>query len=47
MRAAGGGVYTLDGAPMRYGKCKQKTDADYANPWFAAAGKFNPFALAS
>jgi 3'(2'),5'-bisphosphate nucleotidase len=47
VRAAGGGVYTLDGAPLRYGKCNQATDTDYANPWFVAAGRFNPFAMAS
>lgn len=43
LRAAGGGVYTLDGAALRYGKRRQDTDVDFANPWFVAAGRFNPF----
>jgi 3'-phosphoadenosine 5'-phosphosulfate (PAPS) 3'-phosphatase len=38
LRAAGGRVVTLDGAPLRYGKRRQKSDADYANPHFLAFG---------
>ena len=45
LRAAGGTVCTLDGAPLQYGKRGQAGDADYANPWFVAAGGFDPFAL--
>jgi 3'(2'), 5'-bisphosphate nucleotidase len=43
LRAAGGGVYTMDGARLRYGKRNQTGDVDYANPWFVAAGRFDPF----
>jgi 3'(2'), 5'-bisphosphate nucleotidase len=43
LRAAGGQVATLDGAPLRYGKRKQPDDADFANPWFvASAGPLAP-----
>jgi 3'(2'),5'-bisphosphate nucleotidase len=45
LRAAGGRVCTLDGAPLAYGKRRQANDVDYANPWFVAAGCFNPFQL--
>lgn len=38
LRAAGGAVVTLDGAPLRYGKRNQPHDADFANPWFLACG---------
>lgn len=43
LRAAGGSVRTLDGAALQYGKRGQADDADYANPWFVAAGGFDPF----
>jgi 3'(2'),5'-bisphosphate nucleotidase len=43
LRAAGGQVCTMDGRPLGYGKRSQATDVDYANPWFVAAGRFNPF----
>ncbi len=46
LRAAGGMVMTLDGKPLRYGKRNQATDADFANPWFVAAGAWDPFAVA-
>ncbi len=44
LRAAGGGVFTLDGAPLPYGKRNQPHDSDFANPFFVAAGGFDPFA---
>jgi 3'(2'), 5'-bisphosphate nucleotidase len=44
LRAAGGMVTTVDGAPLRYGKRNQADDTDFANPWFVAAGGFDPFA---
>ncbi|QGZ96145.1 3'(2'),5'-bisphosphate nucleotidase CysQ [Terricaulis silvestris] len=43
LRAAGGQVCTMDGQLLRYGKRLQASDVDYANPWFVAAGRFNPF----
>ena len=43
LRAAGGGVWTMDGQPLRYGKKRQADEADFANPWFIAASS-NPFA---
>jgi 3'(2'),5'-bisphosphate nucleotidase len=43
LRAAGGRVYTMDGELLRYGKRGQSGDVDYANPWFVAAGRINPF----
>lgn len=42
LRAAGGQVVTLDGAPLRYGKRGQPDDTDFANPWFIAAGGIDP-----
>lgn len=42
LRAAGGCVYTMDGAPMVYGKRNQANDTDFANPWFVAAGAWQP-----
>ena len=45
LRAAGGRVRTLDGAPLRYGKRRQPDEVDFANPWFVAAGAFDPFLL--
>lgn len=47
LRAAGGGVSTLDGAALLYGKRGQADDADFANPWFVAAGGFDPFSSQS
>jgi len=47
LRAAGGMVMTLDGAPLVYGKRDQAEDVDFANPWFVAAGGFDPFAPAA
>jgi len=44
LRAAGGGVSTMDGAPLRYGKREQADDVDFANPWFVASGGLDPFA---
>jgi 3'(2'),5'-bisphosphate nucleotidase len=38
LRAAGGLVTTLDGAPLTYGKRVQKSDSAYANPFFVAFG---------
>ncbi|NDW04912.1 3'(2'),5'-bisphosphate nucleotidase CysQ [Jiella pacifica] len=36
LRAAGGIVTTLDGAPLVYGKRRQAEDVDFANPHFVA-----------
>lgn len=38
LRAAGGAVVTVDGAPLSYGKRNQADDADFANPYFIAVG---------
>lgn len=38
LRAAGGGVVTLDGQPLLYGKDAPDDDAPYANPFFIAFG---------
>lgn len=43
--AAGGGVFTLDGNPLAYGKADHESGA-FANPHFVAAGAFDPFARA-
>ena len=43
LRAADGGVMTMDGKPLLYGKRNQAEDVDFANPWFVAAGRFDPF----
>ena len=43
LRAAGGRVLTLDGRPLAYGKRGQADDSDFANPFFVAAGGFDPF----
>ncbi len=43
LRAAGGRVCTMDGRALSYGKRNQASDTDYANPWFVAAGRFDPF----
>ena len=37
LRAAGGTTTTLDGVPLLYGKTRQASDADFANPNFIAA----------
>jgi 3'-phosphoadenosine 5'-phosphosulfate (PAPS) 3'-phosphatase len=37
LRAAGGRVDTLDGKPLIYGKRRQASDTDFANPHFVAA----------
>lgn len=37
LRAAGGETRTLDGAPLAYGKTRQASDSDFANPNFIAA----------
>lgn len=37
LRAAGGVVRRLDGAPLTYGKRSQPDDTDFANPHFVAA----------
>lgn len=42
LKAAGGEVYTLDGATLTYGKANHESGA-YANPHFVAAGAFDPF----
>ena len=47
LRAAGGGVRTMDGKPLVYGKRDQADDVDFANPWFVASGPFDPFAVAA
>ncbi|MEM9223809.1 MAG: 3'(2'),5'-bisphosphate nucleotidase CysQ [Pseudomonadota bacterium] len=44
LKAAGGNVYTLDGKPLFYGKRDGDT---FANPYFVAAGAFDPFTLAA
>jgi len=36
LRAAGGRVITMDGAPLTYGKRNQAGDTDFANPHFVA-----------
>jgi 3'(2'), 5'-bisphosphate nucleotidase len=42
LRAAGGGTWTAEGSPLVYGKCKQPSDCDFANPSFIARGKVSP-----
>ncbi len=39
LRAAGGWVRTVDGAPLRYGKRNQPSDSDFANPFFIAGAR--------
>lgn len=39
LRAAGGETLTMEGTPLTYGKCNQKSDSDFANPWFVSRGK--------
>jgi 3'(2'), 5'-bisphosphate nucleotidase len=38
LRAAGGHTTLVDGAPLTYGKTRQPTDCDFANPHFIAWG---------
>lgn len=38
LRAAGGRVVTLDGAPLTYGKRGRGDVKDFLNPWFMAVG---------
>jgi len=38
LRAAGGAVVTLDGAPLRYGKTGVPGMREFENPYFLAAG---------
>ena len=38
LRAAGGRTSLLDGAPLTYGKRRQASDCDFANPHFIAWG---------
>ena len=38
LRAAGGKVVTLDGAPFPYGPTSEAGAAAFRNPWFIAAG---------
>ena len=43
LRAAGGSVRTLDGAPLVYNKRGNPGQRDFINPGFVAAGAFDPF----
>ncbi len=45
LRAAGGRVVTLDGAPLVYGKLGVAGAKDFANPWFLAVGDIPDGAL--
>ena len=45
LRAAGGSVVTMEGAPLGYGPDSAATGAGrFANPWFVATGGLDPFA---
>jgi 3'(2'),5'-bisphosphate nucleotidase len=46
LRAAGGRIVALDGAPLAYGKRGRGAD-DFANPDFIACGAFDPIAIAA
>lgn len=46
LRAAGGTVVTLDGAPLRYGTDGKAGAEAYRNPWFIAAGSVRPITVA-
>lgn len=46
LSAAGGGVFTLEGTPLAYGKAEHPSGS-FANPHFVAAGAFDPFVVAS
>lgn len=39
LRAAGGETLTAEGHPLTYGKRGQRSDSDFANPWFIARSK--------
>lgn len=43
LRAAGGTVTTVDGAPLLYGKRNQPHDSDFANPYFIASSGLDAF----
>ena len=43
LRAAGGSVLSLDRKPLTYNKRDAAGGPMRANPWFVAAGSFNPF----
>ena len=43
LRAPAGRSAPWTDSPFANGKCLQSSDVDYANPWFVAAGRFNPF----
>jgi 3'(2'), 5'-bisphosphate nucleotidase len=42
VRAAGGKVVTLDGAPLPYGPTGDAGAAAFRNPWFVVAGGIAP-----
>jgi 3'(2'), 5'-bisphosphate nucleotidase len=42
LRAAGGSVLTLDGKPLTYNKRDAAGGHVFENPWFVAAGAFDP-----
>jgi 3'(2'), 5'-bisphosphate nucleotidase len=42
VRAAGGRVLTMDGAPLAYGPGDAAGAAAYRNPWFVVSGGFEP-----
>ena len=42
LRAAGGKVVTLDGAPLTYGPTDAAGGEAYKNPWFVASGGMQP-----
>ncbi|HVG51580.1 MAG TPA: 3'(2'),5'-bisphosphate nucleotidase CysQ [Xanthobacteraceae bacterium] len=43
LRAAGGTVCTLDRQPLQYRKAGTAACGAFTNPWFVAAGAFDPF----
>ncbi|CAN5339111.1 3'(2'),5'-bisphosphate nucleotidase CysQ [soil metagenome] len=45
LRAAGGQVVTLEGAPLPYGPNGRQGAAAFENPWFIAAGGIKPLPL--
>jgi 3'(2'),5'-bisphosphate nucleotidase len=45
LRAAGGQVVTLEGAPLAYGPHGRAGAAAFENPWFIAAGGIKPLPL--
>jgi 3'-phosphoadenosine 5'-phosphosulfate (PAPS) 3'-phosphatase len=44
LSAAGGHVVTLDGKPLPYLSSPTTGTQSYENPWFVAAGAFDPLA---